>query len=395
MASAVSTPSISAGWSFTPVAQQRVEFDTNPLLVPRSSNFYVNDTANLATNLVGKLDHHDEQLDLTASPRLLFQYYPDTTFLDQNNQYLDLAANYKLERTSWAGTAKLARDTTLTSELGTTGLTIGNRRHENATLALGPTYQVTERFSLSAQGGYERNRYENEAGTGLIDYTYYSGDAKASYLASARTQLNLDVAVNRLHVAALGFGTTSYIVVAGLTSALNERWSATVSAGPSFVKSSRGTDNGFTALVEAKRTGELLNLDARVSRDLTPTGRGVLTTRDQALLSLYRPISERLISSISLLYQRTRDLTTNPFGANDYILIYCGTAASCNLPSFAPYTVHYYSAEANLRWQFSPQWELSPFARYEEQDIYAASTRAHGYRVGLTLSWNGRPYGFW
>ena len=63
-------------------------------------------------------------------------------------------------------------------------------------------------------------------------------------------------------------------------------WTAALSAGPSMVETDAGSDSGFVFDSEIKRQGDRWSLTANAGRSQSPTGRGVLTRRDECQVEL-------------------------------------------------------------------------------------------------------------
>lgn len=370
------TAAQAAEWDYTPQGRAGLEYVHNPLLAPQSASTYAADALNANASLAADVARHGDKLDLTINPNLFFSRYIDHSLYDRDDQYLNLGAAYKTDRTTWSATANGVRDTTITSEVGTTGLTNGNGRHESLNLAFGPTVQLTERLSLVAQAGWLANHYPDSGGTGLIDYRYTSGDLRGIYSLTERTQTMLDATVAQLSTAQIGGRPTTYTLEGNLTTQLSELWTASLASGPVYVESDSGSDSGVLYEADLQRRGELATLTAKVSRSVTPTGRGVLTRYDQFLLNASRPLSERLTLNFTGQYSRNRDF------AQDLAL------------QSGVYTVGYYSLQSDLQWRLTPNWNLSLAAQGQHQSTATTASPGNNgssYRFNLGLVWNGDP----
>jgi hypothetical protein len=261
--------------------------------------------------------------------------------------------------------------------VGVTGITDTNRRHESLNLNGGPSYQLTERVTVAGTAGWLANHYVDAANTGLVDYRFTTGDVNANYSLTERTQLGLDGSVGTVSAAQANGHSTTYAVQATLTSKLTELWTASLSGGPSRADFDNGAHaEGAVYAASLSHHGELYDLIAKASRAVTPTGRGQLTRYDQATLSLNGAITERLASQSTLMYAHNRDfLSLN------------------NVPG-SGYSLHYYSVQEQLNWKLSPSWTLDLTAQAQHQSTVVPPTEgavARGYRVGLGLTWTGRP----
>lgn len=367
-------PAVAAEWNVTPKISEQAEYVDNPLLAASNSALYYPGNLDFTSDLSATAALPGDHYDLSAAPRLQFIDYVSQSSLNQNNQYLNLAGDFKTERTTWSAAANGTRDNTLTSEAGVTGLTTSNRRHDGLVMTAGPSFQYTERTSFSAQAGWQDNHYENADNTGLVDYRYASGDLKGVYLLTELSNLSLDLSGAQLSAPAAQNRSNSYGAILSLTSRLDERWTATLSAGPSLVEASGNTDEGALYDVQLQRQGELAHLSAEVSRSITPTGRGVLSTRDALALTASLPMTERLSFDLSGLLSRTRDIESSTASTN--------------------YAVSYYDLQGTLRWQMAPTWSLTTMVDDQHQMTTVTPNPgelARGYRVSVGLVWTGLP----
>ena len=366
-----------ADWEGTPSVRIGAEYADNPLLVPKNASTYTSSTGDGTADLSADVAKHGDGYDLSVDPRALFARYLNRSLFDHDDQYLNLAGDVKSERTTWQGSVNGTRDTALTSEVGLTGITDTNRRHESLTVSGGPNYQLTERMTLTGQGSWLANHYVDAAGTGLVDYRYLNGDVSDNYALTERSQLGVDVSAGQLSASLGQSRSTNYALQAVLTSRLTELWTATLSGGPSRVDFGSGQKaDGAVYAVGLQHQGELYKLNAKVSQTVTPTGRGVLTKYDQLLLSASGSITERLSTVLTLQYSRNRD--------------YLNSSATAT----GAYALRYYNVQEDLQWKLTPSWSLSLTAQAQRQYTTVPpnpGANAYGYRVNLGLVWIGRP----
>ena len=366
-----------AEWQGTPSVRLGAEYADNPLLVPKSATTYTSSTGDGTADLSADISKHGDNYDLSADPRAFFSRYVHRSLFDHDDQYLNLTGDLKSERTTWQGGVNGVRDTALTSEVGLTGITDTNRRHESLSVDGGPTYHLTERLTAAGQGSWLANHYVDAVGTGLVDYRYLSGDLNTNYALTERTQLGLDVSAGQLSASQGTSRSNNYAVQAVLTSRLTELWTANLSGGPSR-EDFGGVQRAAGAVYAAglQHQGELYNLNAKISRTVTPTGRGVLTKYDQVLLSASGSITERLSTVVTAQYSRNRDYLNNSPTAP-------GT-----------YALRYYSVQDELQWKLTPAWSLSLTAQAQRQYTTVppgSGETASSYRVNLGVVWTGRP----
>jgi hypothetical protein len=320
------------------------------------------------------LTRRTEQLELVSSSRINFQRYRQDTGLDRNDQQLDLSLHWRGEHFSWTGSADAARDTTLTSELGTTGLTQFNGRHASYNFSLGPSWNISERMSMGSNVALQLNRYPGGS-PGLSDYRYGTASVNASYQVTERASLSL--------VGSAGhFTSDNSFASATDNSSVNlqaqyawaEIWTISGSAGPSWVKADRGREQGLIFSASVARRLELSSLSLSASRSQSPSGFGNLTDTDEVRLSFTRQISEHLSGSLSSGLVRRRDALP---------------AFGLELPE-----VRYQQFDASLAWQIAQSWQVVFGANNRSQRLAtdSGSALARSYEGMLTLSWNGNSH---
>lgn len=366
-----------ADWTLTPRTRVSGEYADNPQLVSSSSALDDDGVANIEAEAAARLATRSPQYDFSIDPRLLFVRYDRRDLLDRDDQFLDIDGAWRGERLG--GTLRLegVRDTTLTSELGTTGLTDTNRRHQKLTIKGGPIFELSPRLALASEAGWRTHHYEEAGDTGLLDYDYYFGSARASYALDERTRLAAIASVSQIRVPDLDNRVTHIAPTLSLERRLSERWDASLSAGPSQARSQRGTEEGFVYQASTRLAGERTDAYARLSRSVNPTGRGVLTRADVVQVGVDRRLTERLGLGASGQWIRNRDV------------------ADANTNRIADRTTRYRSVEARLSWDASPSWRWVLSAQARDQNAASSAfddTRAEGWSGNIAVIWHGSSW---
>jgi hypothetical protein len=356
-----------ADWRITPVASSGIGYVDNPRLIPHSDEAYTNYRAEFSA----PMSFDDGRTNISLDPRLVIASYPQDSLLDRNDKYVTLSAQRSYETAIWAGSASFVRDTTLTSELGLTGLQEVNRPHEALSLTATPTLLLSDRMQLGAQLYWSDNNYKDAEFTGLVDYRYSLGAASANYVWTEKVKLSMQASLGRLEVPAYGTRSDTINVTAALAWQYSELWSAQLSVGPSRVESEIGNDQGYVYSASVKRRGLRSGISALVARDVTPTGRGVLVTRDQATLSTQYSLTERLSWTVAAEFSRTTDTVS-------------GLAAGRQ-------RIEYSSVDTSLRWQMTPNWSALLSVNGRTQDYDSRRDPASGSSVAIGLLWQGGP----
>lgn len=354
-----------------PAAYVGTSYADNPRLLAEGGT----STSGAVGELNASLKRLTDRSELTLRPRLLSSRYSDDQTLDSDDRFVTGSYRWLGERSQWNMELGFTQDTTLTSELGSTGLVQSNRRHEAGRFTAAPEVMFTERVSGGIQMNLVDNRYIDAEQTGLTDYRYLAlslfSTVKLSDAGSALT-----VSVQGGELTTDGFGGTSTrdaSLQLGWSFQPWLLWTASLAAGPSLVETDAGSDSGYVFNGELEREGDRWSLAASAGRSQSPTGRGVLTRRDEAKLSFRRALTERLSTNIDARWIRSEDLVPQLGGS-------------------VSYEVEYGRLDIGASWRMSRDWSISLQLAGSTQDYELATERANGYRVALNVVWNGQPH---
>ena len=223
------------------------------------------------------------------------------------NLFLPLTLRYKSETDLLGFTGGFTRDNTLMSELLTTGVVLRftQRNQWNAN----PTWtrSITEKLSVQSSFQLNDTTYENGLPLGLIDYQLYGGSGGLLYQLTEQDKIQLSGSYTSFHTtnAPSPFRASFPGVNLSLTHAFTETLTGTAYGGPSFVSSTTQTvsDN-----IKAQSTvwlfgGDLTKkfesatVQVSASRNIVPSGFGLLIQRDRAGLTVSHALSETLTAS--------------------------------------------------------------------------------------------------
>jgi hypothetical protein len=361
-------PARAGTWSLEPRVSVGTEYTDNPQL---STQQQLSDaSAQIDASL--RLTAATETLRLTFEPRVLAARYRDDKVLDRTDRMADLA----LERTGERGTLRLAaslvRDSTLTSEFGSSGLTTVDYPHRRLLLSAQAQRALSERWSFAAQLGWSQDRYDAPAQVGFSDYRYASAWLVTSYDVSEKTRVSVQGGGSRLEVPSRPLIWT-YSTALAVERVLTDKLRVSVSAGPSRVLREGRSQAGQYAQLAVIRDGERVLTSLSIARETSPTGRGVLDRRDRWSLEVSAPFSERTAGQLRLIHIRSREVVERF--------------------SFLDESLRYLSADASITRRLTP--ELSAMVsvgwRSQRRDFDAGT--AYGLRGGIWLQWTGRPLG--
>jgi hypothetical protein len=215
------------------------------------------------------------------------------------------------------------------------------------------------------------NRYVDADFTGLVDYRYKALSLFSSMvLSDAGSSLTVTAQGGELSSDGPGGATRDGTLRLAWKYQPWLLWTVAMSGGPSLVETDTGSDTGSVFDAEINRQGERWSLATTAGRNQSPTGRGVLTRRDQATVSFSRALTERLSTTVAAQWVRNEDLLPNQ--------------------NQVTYQVDYGRLSLGVDWRLSQDWRLSLQLIGNTQDYELASQRAEGYRASLSMVWNGQ-----
>lgn len=356
-----------AEWLVSPNARVAADYTDNPRMLQEGGESSAGAVGELSASIVRRT----ERTDLSLQPRLRSSRYRDDDSLNSDDQYVSLAFKHVAERAEWSAAANFTRDTTLISELESTGIVQANRRHEGLTLSGGPSFALTERVTAGAQLYWMDNHYVDAELSGLVDYEYRALSIFSSLASSELSNLTLTAQGGELVVPDQQSKTRDATLRLGWRHQPWSLWTLELSAGPAYVEAENGSDSGEVFSVDLRRQGELWTITANAGRELAPTGRGVLTRRDQIATDLNRRITDRLSAGISARWIRNQDLLPQPGIAFEEIT--------------------YARLDLRADWRIAEHWSVALALGGATQEYDSTSGSAENYRASLSIVWNGQP----
>jgi hypothetical protein len=369
LASTASAGAHAAEWRFQPSSQLFALGESNPRLLPGVSTF----TGSGGGNVSIDLRRRSETLEIGGTVRANLRRYSEDASLDRDEARLDLSLQQSGERVSWQGNASVAHDTTLTSELGTTGVSQLNLRHEAIDLTLGPTWQISERVSTGATLSWEESRYPGTSRIDLVDYHYQSASVNVAYGFTEKVLVSLVASAGGLDADRISYRTRNDSIVLQARYRWSPRWTLTAFAGPSWVRSKKSGESGTRYNVELTRQqSERTVVSLLLSSSIAPTGSGYLTQREDASIRLGRALGEHLDLAFSYSMIHSRDLVP-------------ALGLSFN-------DVRYARAETSLSWRLAEHWSTVLGAGRSEQQYRARGISATNFDARLAIAWTGNPH---
>lgn len=335
LANGRSREAIAADWSNTLESSATAAYLTNPQLTPggsqpdRLAQLSVDGSSTMSTDLA--------QLALT--PRFSLSRYDQEKNLNANTGSFELSYQQKLERGQWTLDGQALTDSTITSELGQTGVTDINRHHYLYSTSVAYVFKDTEQLSWQVQGAWQDTRYSDALKYGLTDFRYITGQFGPTWAFSETLIGTLNIEADEL-TPSIGIKQDVYSVSLQAKHSLTEHYTWRLSAGTTRVDAGAGgSGRSETFEVGITRLGQRVTWDLDIKRAVLPIGFGLLARQDTAALGVVGSTSEHSALSFSVNAIRSKPVFFYQF------LLYSGAT--------------YEQLNLEWRYQLSPHWTVS------------------------------------
>ncbi|MGE0188353.1 MAG: hypothetical protein AB7F79_02845 [Steroidobacteraceae bacterium] len=359
-------PTYAGGWGTTGSVQLAGNYDDNA----RLSTLNVVSAASGSSDLSAKLLYQDDSFLCSINPRMLALRYDGDRTLNRTEGYLTLLARRTTETGSNSVSLAGTSDTTLTSELGTTGLSEINKQRRNVATTINTQWDVTEKFSTSTQLYAAANRYIDAKQTGLVDYNYGSVLINSVYQWTNQSSLSLQASAGKLQVPEYArLNKTNQSVTLGYVVQWSPQWSSNVSLGPSRIQTRSGTQSGSVYNIGFSREAERSMFSASVAREVTPNGFGSLSQREKYQFNWNVQLTDRWSSNWSATAIRNENIAESGAPAGDRLT--------------------YSDISGSVTWRITPTWGTAFTIGQTRQRVGDNQTTAARNHAVLSISWNG------
>lgn len=380
-----------AEWSIEPFVSLKGEYNDNILLTtaPHSSVWGI--TLSPEVRVSGE----SETLKVTGGLKLNLNRYFGEQGLDANDHFLTVHSRYRTERDMLGLNLESTRDSTLASELTTTGVV--QARRQRSLFAINPSWSrsLTETTTITAGYGYSAIDYPDTSGTSLIDYVNQTASVGLRSAFDERTVLVVAGYYEKFKTGPASFQADTFGIEVGFErdfsetlhgsfllarrNSLSESSSqALVCDGPILFGVCQGTitvldsvkkesSSAFTVSAALDKRWETGTLSGRLSRDISPSGLGSLIQTDRVQFAWTRQWSPTLSGYLDASVYRSRYIG--------------GVVTQSNS--------RYYRVEPRLRWLLAQWWMLDAgyvYARQKYDNASEAAT-ANAVYVALTYTW--------
>ena len=350
------TASVAAGWA------------SNPALRPGLSEGDRLAALSLSATALART----ETSQFSMSPKFSAVRYDLERALDTNTGSFELHYSRTGERGNWTAAAQALVDSTLTSELGLSGISSINRRHESLLLSGGNESMLTPALSAFVNAAWTANRYIDAAGTGLNDYRYFSVNAGPSLTFSERLRGFLVLGADRTLPAA-GRAQSARSASLRLGGTWSERTSWSLLAGATRVETGTGSTLGSIAEASASSGRERLHWTVSLRHDVSPIGYGLLARNDRASASALFNLGER--SNVNLYVNLIRSAPLQRGGVSAFD------------------GADYAQLGGEWRWRLFRSLDVSASASQVRSRSGHPAIWANGSQVRLGVTWQSRRDG--
>ncbi len=377
-----------AEWVIEPSVESRASNTDNINLTP---NVHENVPA-LSVSPRVTFARRTEATDIAGTASLGFNRYPGNSELDADDAGLSLTSQWRNERSSYGVAAAYIRDSTLQTELATTGIVQARRQRDLVTLSPSWSYSLTLRSSIFAQYQYGQSKYES--GAGLSDNSSQQVSGGYRYLVSERTSATVSGSYSRYETDDGSLLTRANSLSAAISHSLAERLTVGLGIGvrrsgttitstallcefgalaicdffgiplQSVTATSRISDSGLSYNASADYNWEQTSANLSLSRDINPTASGPVVETDRFALGGSHQFSEKLSGDARGAYLVSR---------------YVGGLGS---------DTEYFSLNASLSRRLDEWWSAGAGYSFAHQKVKNAPDSASANTVYLSISYN-------
>ena len=370
---ALGTTSNAAEWSVLPSMSMKGYYNDNFLLTPLPHKSTYGYWISPAAEFAGKT----ERLEVTGKAALDFVDYYGGTANRFTNIFLPLAATYSTENDTFGFTGGFTRDNTLMGELLATGLVLSFTQRNLWTMNPSWTRNITERFAFQGTAQLSDASYQDGLRLGLVDYQVVGGSAGMLYHATERDDIQLSATYTHFRTTNGPFELRSSYpgIMVTVAHTFTEALRGTVYGGPRFVNSTsqlaagdvKSHDTLWVYGAALTQQFEKGSIQLTLSRDILPSGFGLLIQTDRAGLLASYNASETITASLD---------TSGYVISGASPLARGGTISDSRLIYTTP----------KLSWKFSEWWraEVSYSHRWRDTDSLAEPVMSNAVMFMLT-----------
>ena len=361
--------------SIVPSLSTKAYYNDNLLLTPLPHDPTYGYSISPSTDFSGKT----ERLDVTGKATLDFVNYYGGETTQFTNMYFPLTMRYRTERDEWGFSGGFTRDNTLLGELLTTGVVLRFTQRNLWNLNPSWTRMITESLSFQSSFQFSDASYQDALRVGLVDYQVFGGSAGFLYHLTERDDVQLAGTYTNFHTTNAPVGLRAYYPGALFTysHAFTEGLKLTVYGGPRFL-SSTSQSAGFGQTTKdtiwlygatLSQQFEQVNVQLSMTRDIFPSGFGLLVQTDRIGALVSYNVTERLAMSLD---------------AAAYLVT--GAISQSGGRSLSEQRLLYFTPR--MTWRFSEWWAAEASYGYRLRDADALNEPVVSNMLTLMLTYH-------
>jgi hypothetical protein len=361
-----------AEWSAVPTLSTRGDYNSNLLLTDQPHKAVWGNWLSPGMTYTGST----ENLEIGGRAAADFVSYYGEQETSYANFSFPLSAKYRGERDRWSVDGGFTRDNTLMGELQKTGVVLAFTQRNLWTASPSWTHNLTERTDLVAGYQFSDAAYENGLSLGLVDYQVHAGNAGVSYKIADMSMVQLTGIASLFRAPQRNLESKIFGVQVSLNHELSETFSVKLEAGPRFINNvvQSGpqdlSDHSVVWVANATIRKQLertaVTFDA--SRQINPSGFGLLLETDRIGLTIGHQLTENLSASIT-----------------GQAILSTATATVGSVASFPQQ--RYVSAQPRLTWKINDWWGAEAWYSYGQRDVDSLNVTAMSNAVSVAITY--------
>lgn len=365
-----------AEWSAEPSLSVKGEYNSNLLLFNGD-----NEVWGYWVSPAVKFKGATESLEIEGNAKADFVNYYGQQDRSLTNLYFPIRSSYRWERLTFGFDGGFIRDNTLMGELLQTGVVLTFTQRNLWTANPSVTVGLTERLNWQVGYQFADAQYENGLQLGLVNYQVNGGTSALAYQLRERTQVRLTGELVNFQTPDINQEWTYYGVGVGASHYFSESLSASVSGGVRFVNTTQDLPQGSLSqhdvawVYNASIRKEFERSTALVegSREINPSGFGLLIQTDRVNGALSHNLTENLTASI--------------IGS----LYFVSTITSQSIGVTFPQT-RFTSVSPKLSWKFAQWWTLDVGYAYGERAVGSLDQWNYSNSTFVMLTYGGAKW---
>lgn len=370
LAAAVPLAATAEQWFVQPKAQVRPFYEDNVRLTPSGGT----NSSGVILRAAASAGRLTETTEASIDAAAVRREYFDATDLSSTDFFGRGLYSHQIERDRFTIDAELDLDSTLTSEVGTSGLV--DRQVPRSRWYLAPKWEhyLSERTVVDLNASFQQVDYDDGFRYGLVDYDYGTLGAGLAHGLSETTQLVGRLSYDDYRGDQVDSQSNTIGMLVGAVHAVSERLTVTTLGGWRRSETElrvpgvtlRDTSNGFVFDLGIENKLETGTLAAGIGRSLTPASTGGMLVTDRLTVDWDRRLSGTWDLKLGVVAYRN-ERPSGQASSNDRDFL-----------SIAP--------SIGYRWDRRWRLEAGYRYRYQKYDNDPDDAQAHAVFVAVTYA---------